>query len=602
LSGRLIALAGNPNVGKSALFNALTGAYAQVSNYPGTTLELAAAPWDGGVLVDTPGVFGLSGYNDEERVARDILLRADAVIAVAAAPSLERDLFCVLQLADLGVPLVVALNQMDEARRRGLTVDGAALAADLGVPVVEVVAVRGWGVPHLRRALDAARPARTGAYLDDATRLAQERRISLRRAVLILEGDGELAGAAGVAPGSGRERIYRRRAQRAAALARQIVMGRGGRGACSDRMGRWLLRPAVGFPALAAVLAVLYLFLGWFVGQRVVGFTEGVLWGDWVAPVLRRLMLERVGAGGLPEAVLVGPHGLLTATAGYLLGLLLPLVFSFYLALGFLEDSGYLPRLATLLDRAMEAVGLNGKAVIPFVLGLGCVTMATLSTRLLSTRRERTIATALLALAVPCSAQTAVILGLLAPLGPRFLALYALSLLGVFLAAGFLLRETVPGRTAPLLLDLPPLRWPRPGNIWRKAAARSGGFLREATPYFCYGNLGLALLAQGGMLTRLEAFLQPMTQGFLGLPARAARAFLLAMIRRDLGAAGLLGLHLDPGQTVVAALTVTLFLPCLPSLLLIFKERGWREALLIWLGTLTAALAVGRLAAWLLVR
>ena len=234
--------------------------------------------------------------------------------------------------------------------------------------------------------------------------------------------------------------------------------------------------------------------------------------------------------------ILIGEFGLLTMTITYLLGLLLPLVLGFYMILSVLEDSGYLPRLATLVDRMMTSVGLNGRAVIPIILGFGCVQLGTITTRLLATKREKSIATVLLNFAVPCSAQIGVIAGMLAALGEQMMALYIAVIFSVLAIAGSLLNKTLPGQSSSLLIDLPPMRLPRAENVLRKTLTRSFFFMREAYPWFFLGSFIVALLQISGGLTLWQKMLAPLTEGWLQIPKEAATAFVMGLVRRDFGA------------------------------------------------------------------
>jgi ferrous iron transport protein B len=624
---------GNPNTGKSVVFHYLTGRYVEVSNYPGTTVEVTSG-WSGeDLVVDTPGVYGISGLNDEERVTRDAVLRADVVVNVVDAARLSRDLFLTLQLCDLGVPMVVCLNMMDEARAGGAPPDPAVLEEALGVPVVPAVATRGEGLAEVRAAVSRASPGRPDPELAArmeqllAAQREQDGNGHRRRALacLYLEGDDLAARELSMPPGGDREAVWGRRRRRADELAAEatrragngaearhktrrekprggrslvaagdagvsrLMRGEGWRGA----VDRVLTSPVSGLLVLVLVLAGAYWFLGAVVAGRVVDFLEGTVMRGYWEPAVKRVVGEVVPLGSALGQLLAGEFGLLTMTVTYIVGLLLPLVVGFYLMMGFLEDSGYMPRVAVLFDRALSPLGLNGRAVIPFMLGFGCVTMAIVSTRVLNTRRERRIAIILLSLAIPCSAQLGVVTGMISPLGWRVLVAYA-SIVGlVFALAGMTLDRLFPGRSSPLLMDLPPLRVPRAGNLLYKTTYRAVTFVREAGPLFFYGAAGLGVLQVTGALDRLQHLLAPVVTGWLGLPAGAATAFVMGFVRRDFGAAGLYHLGLDPLQTLVAVVTITLFVPCVASVMMIGKELGWKEAALIWAGNMVLAFAVG---------
>jgi ferrous iron transport protein B len=314
--------------------------------------------------------------------------------------------------------------------------------------------------------------------------------------------------------------------------------------------------------------------LGQWVAGGVVGVTEGtVMLGYWV-PFVERVVGAVFAPGTAIYTILAGEFGVLTMTPTYLLGVILPLVIGFYLLLALLEDSGYLPRIAALTDRSLTMVGLNGRAIIPFILGLGCVTMGTLTTRILGSKRERFIATALMAIAVPCSAQIAVITGLMARTGAWYSAAYVGFLVLVFGAVGAVLNRVVPGKSTDLLIDLPSLRIPRLDNVVRKSFTKVWHFMREVALFFAAGALLISLLQVTGALDWIIEVARPLTVGWLGLPAESATAFVMGFVRRDFGATGFFTMSLSDAQLLVGMITITLFVPCIASAMVILKERG----------------------------
>jgi ferrous iron transport protein B len=262
-------------------------------------------------------------------------------------------------------------------------------------------------------------------------------------------------------------------------------------------------------------------------------------------------------------------------------------------ALSFLEDSGYLPRLATFVDRMMTAIGLNGRAVIPVILGFGCVQLGTITTRILGSNRERSIATAILNFVIPCSAQLGVIAGMLAVVGFKLSLTYAAVIFACLAILGTVLNKVIPGKSSALLIDLPPMRLPRITNILRKTLIRSFFFMKEAYIWFIAGSLGVSLLQVTGGLKAWQKLLAPLTEGWLHLPKEAATAFVMGMVRRDFGAAGLTELALSPWQVVVSLVVITLFVPCIASLMILFKERGLKEGMAVWFGAWVLAFSVG---------
>jgi ferrous iron transport protein B len=632
---RGVILVGNPNVGKSALFGALTGTYATVSNYPGTTVEVTRAGLTlrgrRAAVVDTPGAASFVPLSEDERVTRDILLsgEAGAVVIVGDAKNLERVLLLALALAEMALPHVLCLNMMDEAGERGLAIDVERLSARLGVPVVPTVAIRGEGIDALRAALSQARPghARVGypETVEDAVTalepLLPAASIAPRAlALMLLATDGAHAVGLPGAAGDARTRVEEERRRLARALpepvayaiheARQAVAGalarevagtsQRGRAVRGRRLAaqaeRLATHPVWGYPVLAVVLGLAYLFVGVFGAGTLVDLFEDGLFGRIVNPFVT-WAVRRLLPWTFAQDLIVGPYGLVTMALTYSLALVLPIVGTFFVAFGALEDSGYLPRLAVMVDGLFRRMGLNGKAVLPMVLGLGCDTMATLTTRILETPKERLIVILLLALGVPCSAQLTVILALLGPLTPAAFVLWVLVVVSVILAVGRLAAIVLPGRSTDFVLELPPLRLPRLGNIAVKTLGRIEWYLKEAVPLFVLGTLILFVGDRLHLLGGMQRLAAPVVSGLLGLPPEAAGAFVVGFLRRDFGAAGLYALaragRLDAVQALVAAVTITLFIPCIANFFMIVKERGWRTALAVAAFIMPFAIGVG---------
>ncbi len=582
---KTLALVGTPNVGKSAVFSRLTGRYAACSNYPGTTVEtfygglhLDGADW---TAVDTPGVNDLFGASEDARAARELLLsgEVDVVLQVGDARNPERTLSLFLQLAELGLPLVLALNLSDERRAAGMELDAARLSRRLGVPVVETVATTGEGGEALRAALLRARPAVARVEARPAPEAAS------------------LGACADCAP-------YQLAVTRGQAVARLLdgcvsVPERPERDpGWGARLGRLTTHPVWGVGVLLAVLYGMYWFVGVFGAGTLVGWVEEDLFGAVINPALVGWVDANVPIAWLRD-LLVGEYGIVTMALTYAIALILPIVTTFFLAFGFLEDSGYFPRLTVMANRGFRRVGLSGQAVLPMILGLGCDTMATVSARILETPKERVIATLLLALGVPCSAQLAVLLAMSASVAPWIL----LAVLGIvalqMLIVGKLASFVLPGEASAFVMELPPLRWPRWANILQKTWLRLRWYVTEVVPLFVLGTVVLFGLDKLGALRALRAAAEPLVQGLLGLPAAATDAFVMGFFRRDYGAAGLFPLQqagqLDATQVLVSLVVITLFVPCIANLLVIVKERGWRVATGIVAFVLPYAFLVGAL-------
>lgn len=597
-----VVLVGNPNVGKSVVFNALTGNYVDVSNFPGTTVELIRGVFEDRDVVDTPGVYGVSSFNDEERVARDVILEADVIVNVADAVHLERDLFLTLQLIDMGKPMVVALNMVDEARASGVAVDTDLLSDLLGVPVIETVAVRNQGIDELKAAIMHPRAGHSDPELDAALVEMASRVGSRAEALLVLEADPAVAERHGIEPAdsSSRDSIYLRRRDRVNDVVGHVVSHTTEGARFSTRLSAAMMAPLTGVPLLLLLLAIMYKVFGGWIAGGVVDLLEQRLFADTIVPAVERAVSSMFAEGSAIFTVLAGDFGVLTMAPTYLFGVILPLVASFYFLLALLEDSGYLPRIAALTDRALSSMGLNGRAIIPLILGLGCVTMGTLTTRILGSRRERFIATALMAIAVPCSAQIAVIAALMAGVGPAYAAVYFGALVIIFVGVGTVLSKLVPGTSTDLLIDLPNLRLPRLDNVLRKSFTKSYHFMKEVTVFFLFGALVISLLEISGALVGIQRLAVPLTVGWLGLPPEAATAFVMGLVRRDFGAAGFFSMNLSATQLLVAMVTITLFVPCIASVMVIWKERGVAYVTGLFASSIGIAFLAGGLLARLL--
>ncbi len=638
LGARMLALVGQPNVGKSAIFRRLTGARAEISNYPGTTVELNRADSStlpGWTLVDTPGLVGLPSLSEDEDVTARVLLEEPlgGVIQVVDLTNLRRSLLLTTQLLEMGRPMVLALNMADEARSLDLVLDRSSLQAALGVQVVETQAVSGEGISELAAAVRSATSSEPCLRYEPEIETAIQRLVAILppapmaprgMACLWLARDGvvegwlrdrmtdddverlgqlrrELAITLGEEPTLA---LQRARLEFATRLAARTTRDDGrGRGAWQQWLSRISLHPVWGLGVLAAVVLGVFVFVGRFGAGFLVETIEGGLFEAHLTPWVAGWVHAWLGQGWWAD-LLVGPYGLWTMGITYAAALILPIVSTFFLAFGLLEDSGYLPRLSALSNRWFERIGLNGKAILPMVLGLGCVTMATMTTRILETRRERLMAILLLALAVPCSAQLGLVMGMLAGISLTATAIWAGVILAVLFLVGWLASKLMPGAPTPLLLDLPPFRMPDLRLVLVKTITRVEWYLREVVPLFLLGSALMFLLDRTHLLQALIQVAKPLVVDWLGLPAAASAALVLGFFRRDFGAAGLYALQaqggMQPAQVVVAMVTVTLFIPCVASVLMIARERGWRTTAGLLAMIFPLAFAVGGGLHWVL--
>lgn len=611
-----IALIGHPNVGKSVIFQRLTGQQVAVANYPGTTVEVARGTARNLVdtsLVDTPGIITLPSHTEDERVTARLLLEEPikAILQVGDAKNLRRTLLLSIQLAEMGLPLILALNMMDEAKARGVQFNHTALSAHLDLPIIPTTAVRGEGVEELTNALNNTStpqfrlnydPEIETAIAEICPRLPAAPIAPRALALLWLCADqvaeAWLAGnldslefeelitlretlqVSFVEPLS--NIIQKSRIDYVDQISQSVIINSGsGWQGISSILGRLSTHPVWGMFILGAILYSLYWFVGVFGAGTLVDLLETNLFSQVINPRVTSLVARLIPIPILAD-LLVGEYGLWTMGMTYALALILPIVSTFFLAFGIMEDSGYLPRLAALSNRMFRSIGLNGKAVLPMVLGLGCVTMATLTTRVLESKRERVLVTLLLALAIPCSAQLGVVMGMLAGISFTATAIWSGVVFAVLLVIGWLAAKLMPGERTQLLVELPPLRMPMVSNVIIKTLARLEWYLKEVVPLFLIGTLVMFVLSRIGALALLTRAGEPLVADWLGLPAQASEAFLMGFLRRDFGATGLFVMEsqglLTPLQVVVAMVTITLFVPCIASVLVIAKERGWRYA------------------------
>ena len=626
-----VALVGNPNVGKSVLFNALTGAYVTVSNYPGTSVEVARgnAVIDGisCEIIDTPGMYSILPITEEERVAREILLKEspDLVIHVLDARNLERMLTMTIQLIEAGLPVVLVVNIMDEAERMGLKIDIALLQEKLGIPVIGAATAKKRGLPEIRK-LIGYRSTEQAVFgyshwlerdIEEISGLFRKDYFLSRKALalLLLQRDEEVAEL--VEAGEGEhfpaiaEKVREKSFERRGSFHLDLSMERKGivsglmagvlilpdkrRVTPGERLSTLATRPLTGVPLLLIVLYFgLYQFVGVFGAGTLVDFLEGQIFEEWFNPWVTGA-IKAIVPWEIIQELFVGEYGVITLGLRYAVGIILPIVATFFLFFSILEDSGYFPRLALLVDRLFKRIGLTGRAVIPMVLGFGCDTMATMVTRTLETVRERIIATLLLALAIPCSAQLGVIMALLSQ-APGALAVWSVCLLLIFLVIGFLAAKLLPGEVPMFYMELPPMRLPQLSNIFTKTYTRMQWYFMEILPLFILASVLLWLGKITGFFETLVEWMSPVMTA-IGLPRDAAVAFIFGFFRRDYGAAGLYDLQekglMDPRQLTVAAVTLTLFIPCVAQFLIMKKERGTKVAVAMGLFVSFLAFASG---------
>lgn len=635
-----VLLIGSPNVGKSLTFNKLTGLTAMVSNYPGTTVDIDEGnfTYENRTVhvTDPPGLYDLNTITEEERVAKLLVLdeRFDLMVHVVDAKNIEKSIDLTLQLIDAGKEVILVLNMMDELEKMGASVDAEGLSHELGIPIVLTSAAENKGLDELKRTIvnydsienEILKGSKTlldvdyGRSIEIAineikNNISGKYPVSKRYlAVSLLEGDEDsenlLKNNEDYSNLS--QVIEKQRAKfdkpvkyltklKLAEYAKYIksnfttidnvnVLDDESLG---EKLSRIMIHPFYGLIILACVLYFgLFLIVGVFGAGILVDFFENVIFGQYINPAVTSVIVQYVPWVSV-QNLFVGEYGIVTLGLTYGFGIILPIVSLFFIVFSTLEDSGYLPRLALLVDNGFKRIGLSGRSVIPFVLAVGCGSMAAMVTRTLETKRERNIATMLMALTIPCSAQLGVILALLSQ-HPRSLWIWFGVILFNFVVIGYLAKRFVPGAQPSFFMELPPLRWPKLSHIAQKTWTRLVMYIKELIPIFILISVIIWALDLVGIFQWIISCISPVVHA-IGLPSSTSSSFVLGFFRRDFGAAGLMTIQsqLTGVQLLVASVTLTLFLPCVAQFMIMIKERGMKLAGLIAVMSIVLAFTMG---------
>ena len=560
---KTVVLIGDPNVGKSVLFSRLTGVDVIASNYPGTTVDYSKGriTQRGETLeiVDAPGTYSLEPTNNAEKVAVSLLDKADVIVNVVDSTSLERCLLLTVELLERRKPMVIALNMWDEAQHLGISIDVRQLEALLQVPVVSTVAITGEGVKELVQRLEEARiPDRQSRGGEDQT-WAEVGHI-VRKVQTVAH----------------RHHTFR------------------------DRLVDATVKPGTGILAALVILSALF-WLVRLVGEGLIRYGVKPVFDLYRVPITA--LSGWLGAGFLHD-VLVGKlidgkvdyvqsMGILTTGLFVPFGMVLPYIIAFYLALALLEDSGYLPRLATVTDNVFHRLGMHGHGIIPVLLGLGCNVPGVLSARTLETRKQRFIAATLVSVTVPCMAQSAMIFGVLGHYGMRYIFMVFGTLAAVFVLLGLLLNRTTAGECPEIFLDIPPYRTPSPLAIAKKTWMRVRWFVAEAVPFLFLGVVAVNVLNVLGVIDHLARLMSPFMMGWFGLPGEAVPALLAGFLRKDLAVGMLVPLALTAAQLTIAVTVLALYFPCVATFAVLLKELGAKDMLKAATVMILTALVVG---------
>ncbi len=648
----VVALAGNPNVGKSSVFNSLTGMGVDTANYPGKTVEvnMATTQLNGTRIgiIDLPGTYALGAVSEDQWVARQGVLdgNPDVVVIVLDATNLTRNLYMCLQFLELGYPMVAALNVLDLAQRQGLDIDIEKLSRHLGVPVVPTVANRGEGLDELMMA--AAEVARTHQkpspehleYGRDVEMVIGELTAAIAAAnlkdpyglphralaIMLLENDTEFIELTSALPG------WQPVLEQAASL-RQIIEEEHGQPAGSrlagerhalagiitdevetvipvrrqdwgERLWKYTTAPMTGVPILFLVLGAIFVLM-YVVGNNL-STIMGDFWINYPAQIIDPAVTRVFGDNAIAWSLLWG----LDAGVDAALTIGIPFVLTFYILLAFLEDTGYLNSLAFLTDSVMHKFGLHGRAMIPIVAGAGCNVPAIIGTRVLSTTRERLLASILIVL-VPCSARTAVIFGAVAIYGGlRLTLLLYVIILVVWVLVGLGLNKIMPGKPTGLVMEMFPFRRPHLKTLVRKTWFRFKAFVFMAVPILLGGSVVLGALYKTGYLENIAGPLSPVVEGWMGLPAVAGLTLVMGVLRKELALQLLLALAvmsygveaqnnllliMSVSQLFVFALVTAIYIPCAATVTALGRELGWKRTAAVSVFTIALAVLMGGL-------
>lgn len=558
-----ILLMGNPNVGKSAIFSHLTGVNVTISNYPGTTVQYAKGylTYNGQAyeVIDVPGTYQLDPEAESEKVAADMVEAGDVLVNVVDSTNLERNLNLTLQLMNYGKPMVIVLNMWDDAKHKGIEIDIDKLQKLLKIPVIATNGLTGEGLNILpEKCVSADRTQ--GVKLSAAKRwetigniVTEVQNLSHRHHTFI------------------------------------------------EKLQDLSIHPLFGLPISLALLYIAFKMIitaGEILTEYTtrlfdIAYTPFILW-----------LSSLLGGQGLIHSLLLGElngsqidyegaMGVLTTGVFVAIGIVLPYIVLFYLVFGFLEDLGYLPRVAIILDRLLHKIGLHGYSVIPMLLACGCNVPGVLAIRNLETRRERFITGVITCTTIPCMAQTALIVKAVGERGGIYIALVFMTLISVWAILGMFLKKMVKGNTPTLLLEVPPYRIPNIKLQIKKLWMRIKCFLKEAIPYVLGGILLINLLHVFGVIAWIGKLFSPLVKGVFGLPEDTVAALIIGIVRKDAAVALLEPIGLNSMQMVTAAVVLTLYFPCVATFTVLFKELGIKDTVKAIVIMLIVTLAAG---------
>ncbi len=558
-----IVLMGNPNVGKSVVFSRLTGANVIVSNYPGTTIDLLKGKMHFNdqryEIIDAPGTYSLKPTNKAEEVALKVLDEADVVINVINSTNLERNLFLTLELIERNKPLIIALNLWDEAKHLGIHVDVKNLEKILKIPITPIVALTGEGVKELVSKIKLAKSKKKIKILND-----DEKWTKIGKIV------GEV------------ERFEHKHHR------------------LSEIISDLTIKPQTGIPIALGIIFCAFWFVR-LIGENLINYFFNPLFENYYLPLIVRLS-EFIGPGVI-HTILIGEYGLeidffeslgILTTGLYVpIAAVLPYIISFYFTLSILEDSGYLPRLATLVDKVYHKLGMHGYGIIPMFLGLGCNVPGALATRTLETRKQRFISATLLSICIPCMAQLAMIFGVLGKYGLYYIAIVFLTISILYIIIGLILNRVIKGESPEIFIEIPSYRRPSIRTTIKKTWMRVKWFIKEAVPFLIAGVFVINISYAIGILQWFSDFVSPFMTTLFGLPGEASISLITGFFRKDLAVGMLLSFDMNPMQLVIAVTMLTIYFPCVATFSVLLRELGIKDMLKSAFIMVSVAIIVG---------
>ncbi|OQX96156.1 ferrous iron transport protein B [candidate division KSB1 bacterium 4572_119] len=631
----LLLLVGNPNVGKTTIFNLLSKKYAITANYLFTTIELNSdiiqIEKNKYELIDTPGIYRLDHPSEEGQQARDLLLnkRQKIIVQVIESAKLEQSLLLTYQLVQLQIPMVIVLNMNDELVKHGIRINSKILSEHLGVRVIETIATEGKGTENIKKSiLKIQKPENIKSYpyicknyFSELGQLfpGENKHSNLILTLMALDDSYALKWIKSRYGKDVAQEIQKKHNQFINknvvnlsisflnaqqhwiqstvnhVITRKDELTKYG----VQKFGEWSRHPVLGWLVLLGLILSTYFIVGKFGASYLVTTLDKFIF----IPVIN--FLDSIIEFALLERFLIGDYGLLTTGLFNAIGTVLPIITLFFLMLNLMEDTGYLTNLVILTSRVFKKFGLTGKSILPIVLGFGCKTMATLSTKILDTKKEKYIAIFLIGLAIPCSSQMSIILGVLSrePLFAFLIVFFILT--SIEIVAGLILNKIIPKeKQTDFIIEIPPVRVPDFKLLMQKTYYRSIWFLKEAVPLFLLGAFILFILNETTAIKLLEAALRPVVVGLLNLPINFSEVLVMSLARSEAGAVLIMNMatngSLSTSQVIVAIIVTTLFIPCISNVMAIVKELKPKKAVIMILIITTTSIIFGGIVNFLL--